>query len=40
MWSYPLEKWLIQENPLAEKDTEIHREKKKAIEIPDKIFEK
>ena len=29
MWSYPLEKWIIQENQWAEKDTKIHRDKKK-----------
>ena len=36
MWSYPLEKWLIRENQLAEK--KIHRDKTKAIEISAEIF--
>ena len=40
MWSYPLEKWIIQENQWAEKDTKIHRDKKIAIEIPAKTFDK
>ena len=39
MSSYLLEKWL-KENRLSEKDVNIHRDKKKAIEIPAKIFEK
>ena len=38
MWSYPLEKWLIRENQLAEK--KINRDKTKAIEISAEIFKK
>ena len=37
MWSYPLKKWLIQENQLAEKNTKTHWDKTKAIEIPAEI---
>ena len=40
MLSYPLKKWIIHENQLADKNTKIHRDKTKAIEIPAKIFEK
>ena len=40
MKSYPLKKWLIQENHLAEKNTKIHRDKTKAIGIPAEIFDK
>ena len=39
MWSYPLEKWLIRENQLAEKK-KIYRDKTKAIEISAEIFKK
>ena len=38
MSSYPLEKWLVEENQLAEKDTKLYQ--LKAIEIPAEIFEK
>ena len=38
MWSYPLKRWLIQENQLAEKkNTKTHWDKTKAIEIPAEI---
>ena len=36
MCSYPLEKWLIEENQLAEKDTKLYQ--LKAIEIPAEIL--
>ena len=38
MPSYPLKKWIIQENQLDDKNTKIHRDKTEAIEIPAKIF--
>ena len=38
MCSYPLQKWLVEENQLAEKDTKLYQ--LKAIEIPAEIFKK
>ena len=38
MCSYPLEKWLVEENQLAEKDTKLYQ--LKAIEIPAEILKK
>ena len=38
MCSYPLQKWLVEENQLAEKDTRLYQ--LKAIEIPAEIFKK
>ena len=38
MCSYPLEKWLVEDNQLVEKDTKLYQ--LKAIEIPAEILKK